>query len=97
MIESLWHNIQDTVNVEENNLIVQTLQPHISSPIHNPPQIPPTVPNPPIPMAVRFSHLFFPIVLHDLPQNYSQRISLFDGEGNFTTKQHMDSFEGSKL
>ena len=34
-------------------------------------------------------------MLHDLPQNYSQRISLFDGEGNFTVKQHMDRFEDS--
>ena len=50
-------------------------------------------PNPPRPMAARFSTLCFPVVLHDLPQNYSQRISLFDGEGGITTKQHVEKFE----
>ena len=44
-------------------------------------------------MAARFAPLAFPVVLHDLSQKYSQRISLFDGEGNFTAKQHMDMFE----
>ena len=40
-----------------------------------------------------FSPLDLTLVLHDLPQNYSQRISLFDGEGNFTVRHHMDRFE----
>ena len=44
-------------------------------------------------MEARFAPLSFPIVLHDLPLNYSQRISLYDGEGNFTARQHMDRFE----
>ena len=84
LTESLWNNIQDTVKVEENNLISQTLQPHISSHVHSPPQSPHAIPNPPISMKTRFSPLAFLVVLHDLSQTYSQRISSFDGEGNFT-------------
>ena len=49
--------------------------------------------NPPRPMAARFAPLCFPPLLHDLPQNYSQRISLFDGEGDVTAKQHVAKFE----
>ena len=44
-------------------------------------------------MAAKFAPLRFPIVLHDLPQNYSQIISLFDGEGGITVKQHVEKFE----
>ena len=44
-------------------------------------------------MAVKFAPLAFPIVLHDLPLNYSHKISLYDGEIIFTTRQHMDRFE----
>ena len=44
-------------------------------------------------MVAKFSPLDFPAMLHDLPQNYAQRISLFDGEGNFIARQHMDRFE----
>ena len=43
-------------------------------------------------MAARFSPLSLLVVLHDLPQNYSQRITLDDGEGNFTTQEHVDRF-----
>ena len=50
-------------------------------------------PNPPRPMAAaRFSPLALPMVLHDLPSNYAQRISLYDGEGNVTTKYHVGKF-----
>ena len=44
-------------------------------------------------MAARFAPLCFPALLHDLPQNYSQRISLFNGEGDITAKQHVAKFE----
>ena len=44
-------------------------------------------------MASRFAPLHLLAVLHDLPQNYSQRISLFDGEGGITTKKHVAKFE----
>ena len=44
-------------------------------------------------MAVRFSPLAFPTALHDLPLNYAQRITLYDGEGNFSARQHMDRFD----
>ena len=33
-------------------------------------------------MASRFPPLILPAQLHDLPQNYSQRIKLYDVEGN---------------
>ena len=49
--------------------------------------------NPPKPMAARFAPLRLPAALHDLPQNYSQRIYLFDGEGDITAKQHVAKFE----
>ena len=44
-------------------------------------------------MAAIFAPLRLPAVLHDLPQNYSQIISLFDGEGDITAKQHVAKFE----
>ena len=44
-------------------------------------------------MASRFPPLHLPSLLHDLPQNYSQRISLFDGEGDITAKKHVAKFE----
>ena len=44
-------------------------------------------------MAARFAHLRLPAILHDLPQNYSQRISFFDGEGDIISKQHVAKFE----
>ena len=52
LLDSLWHNLQDTVNVEENNTIVQTFQPHIPSPPQSPPslQSPHVFPNTPRPM-----------------------------------------------
>ena len=74
---------------EERNLKIQTSQPQIHSVV----QSPPVVQNPPRAMDARFAPLALPIVLKDLPHNYSQRITLFDGEGNFTTKQHMDIFD----
>ena len=40
-----------------------------------------------------FSPLALPTILHDHPQNCSQRISLYDGEGNFTARHNMDRFE----
>ena len=80
MLDSLWRYLQQSTKVEERP-IVQTIQ--ISS-VH---------PNPPRPMAYRFAPLHFPTILHDLPQNYSHRISLFDGEGGITTKQHVAKFE----
>ena len=44
-------------------------------------------------MASRFYALALPVLLHDLPQNYAQRISLYDGDGNFTARQHIDIFD----
>ena len=44
-------------------------------------------------MAVaRFSPLALPAVLHDLPLNYAQRISLYDGEENVTAKYQVGKF-----
>ena len=42
--------------------------------------------NPPRTMVARFAPLRLHALLHDIPQNYSQIISLFDGEGDITTK-----------
>ena len=72
LLDSLWRDLQQATKVE--TFTSQNTQ-SSSVPV-----------NPPRPMAARFSPLRFPPLLHDLPQNYSQRISLFDGEGDITTK-----------
>ena len=71
-LDSLWRDLQQTTKVE--TFVVQNTQ-KSSVPL-----------NPPRPMAARFAPLRFPALLHNLPQNYSQRISLFDGEGDITAK-----------
>jgi hypothetical protein len=43
-------------------------------------------------MVVRFSPLILPAQLHDLPQNYSERIKTYNTEGDITTQQHLDRF-----
>ena len=70
---SLWRDLQKSTKVKEAP-IIQNIQNSSLPPI------------PPRPMAARFAPLRLPAVLHDLPQNYSQRTSLFDGEGGITTK-----------
>ena len=40
-------------------------------------------------MAARFAPLDLPVVLHDIPHKYSQRITLFDGEGKFTVRPYI--------
>ena len=44
-------------------------------------------------MVARFSPLALPVVLHDLPQNYAQKIPFYDGDGNFIARQHVDRFD----
>ena len=44
-------------------------------------------------MAAKFAPLALPVVLHDLPQNYAQKIPFYDGDGNFTARQHVDIFD----
>ena len=73
LLDSLWRDLQQSAKVEET-LVVQNTQ-NSSIPL-----------NPPRPMAARFAPLHLPFFLHDLPQNYSQIISLFDGEGDITAK-----------
>ena len=80
MLDSLWKDLQQSAKVKEAP-IVQNIQNSSIPPI------------PPRPMAAIFAPLRLPAILHDLPQNYSQRISLFDGEGSITTKQHVAKFE----
>ena len=77
------------------NPVTQNFQPYTPPIVQTPPpfQSPPLVPHPPSPMATRFPPLDFPIALHDLPINYSQRVTLYDGEGNFIAKYHVDRFE----
>jgi hypothetical protein len=48
--------------------------------------------NPPRAMAARFAPLILPAQLHDLPQNYSQRIRLYDVEGDVSAEKHLDWF-----
>ena len=55
LLDSLWRDLQQSTKVEERS-IVQIIQ-NSSVP-----------PNPPRPMAAKFSPLRLPIVLHDLPQ-----------------------------
>ena len=43
-------------------------------------------------MAARFAPLALPAQLHDLPQNYAQRIKSFGNEGHITTQHHVDRF-----
>jgi hypothetical protein len=45
-------------------------------------------------MVVRFSPLFLPAQLHDLPQNYSEIIKTYNAKGDITTQQHLDRFNG---
>ena len=73
LLDSLWRDLQQSAKVEEAP-IIQNIQNS---------SVPPITPRP---MASGFAPLRLPVVLHDLPQNYSQRISLFDGEGSITTK-----------
>jgi hypothetical protein len=51
-----------------------------------PVQIPPRV------MAARFTPLALPAQLHDFPQNYNQKIKLYDVEGNASAQKHLDWF-----
>ena len=43
--------------------------------------------------ATIFAPLALHVVMHDLPLNYSQRISLYDGEGNVSEKYHVGKFD----
>ena len=79
LLDSLWRDLQQTT--KDETFTSQNTQ-SSSIPV-----------NPPRPMAVIFAPLHLPPLLHDLPQNYSQRISLFDGEGDVTAKQHVAKFE----
>jgi hypothetical protein len=50
------------------------------------------VPNPPRVMATIFSPLSLPSQLHDFPQNYNQRIKIYDAKGNASSQNHLDWF-----
>ena len=79
LLDSLWSDLQQSAKFE--TLVVQNTK-KSSIPL-----------NPPTPMVAIFAPLRFPTLLHDLTQNYSQRISLFDGEEDITAKQHVAKFE----
>ena len=76
LLDSPWRDLQQSAKVEEAPIIQNILNSSIP-------------PIPSRPMVARFAPLRLPAVLHDRPQNYSQRISLFDGEGSITSKQHV--------
>ena len=83
------------MKTEERNRIVQSFHPYIPLIVQTPPafQAHPFVPNPPRSMAARFSPLYLLVVLHDLPQNYAQIISLYDGEGSFIARKQVYRFD----
>ena len=83
------------MKTEERNCVLQIFQPYIPPTIQTPLALQglPCVPNPPRVMAIRFAPLALPVVLHDLPQNYAQKISFYDGDGNFTARHHVDIFD----
>ena len=95
MLDSLWHNLQRSVKIEEGNHVVQSFQPSIPSTVQTPPhlQAPPRVSNPPRRMVARFAPLALPTVLHDLPQNFAQKNPFYDGDGNFIARNHVDKFD----
>ena len=43
--------------------------------------------------AAIFSPLSLPLVLHDLPLNYAQRITPYDEEGNVSARYHVGKFD----
>jgi hypothetical protein len=49
----------------------------------------PQITIPPRAMVARFAPLILLAQLHDLPQNYSQRIKLYNVEGNVSSKRHL--------
>ena len=86
LLDSLWKYLQQTSRAETSAPVHSQ-----NTSVHSQNTSVPV--NPPRPMAARFAPLRLPAALHDLPQNYSQRISLFDGEGDVTAKQHVAKFE----
>jgi hypothetical protein len=57
-----------------------------------PSQIVQPVQSPPKTMATRYAPLVLPAQLHDLPQNYNQRIKSYDAEENISSQRHLDWF-----
>ena len=94
-LDSLWKNLQKLVKTEERALDVPNFQHYIPPTVETPPtfQVRPVVPNHHRLMVAIFSPLALLAILHDLPKNYGERITLYDGEGSFTTKKHVDKFE----
>ena len=63
LLKYLWKYLQKTAKTEVKKQIIQNTQPHIH--VQHPPRI----------MPARFSPLALPVVLHDLPRDYAQRIN----------------------
>ena len=61
LLDTIWGNVQQA--------------PETYTPASDRTQTVPVPVKPPAPMAARFAPLRLPAALHDLPQNYSQRIS----------------------
>jgi len=68
--------------IPTNPLQTAVISTHTIQPV----QIPPRV------MVARFTPLSLLTQLHDLPQNYNQRIKLYDGKGNASAQKHLDWF-----
>ena len=84
MLESIWKNLQNSEKTGVRNPTLHNFHPYIPLVLQNPPsfQAPHVVPKPPRPMEAIFSPMDFIAALQDLPLNYAQIITLYDGEGN---------------
>ena len=84
ILDTLWLDLETSAKYKKVVPVFQNAQ------FHNPP----LAPNRPTPTeAARFAPLALPVVLHDLPLNYVQIISLYDGEGNVSAKYHVGKFD----
>ena len=96
LLDALWLNLETSMKAKETAPILQNFQFPSSQLVLNPPAIHPAppAPNPLVPMAAaRFAPLALPAALHDLPLNYAQRLALYDGEGNVSTRYHVGKFD----
>ena len=84
LLDSLWLNLETPTKAEEITHVFHNTQ------FPNPQ----SSPNRHTPMdSIIFSPLALPIVLHDPPLNYVERIALYDGEGNVSVRYHVGEFD----
>ena len=82
--DSLWPNLGTPPKAEEIASVFQNTQvPNQLSILSRPASM----------ATARFAPLALTVVLHDLPMNYAQRITLYDEEGNVSVSYHVDKFD----